>query len=66
MGSYREGNIRQFQYMSLKDALAPYQLVTKVMLTTRSKEDGKEVEREPMVLSDFYNDVTNGKEVVLY
>jgi len=55
LGAYPEGNIKQFQYMSLKDALLPYRMMDKVFRERVDATSGKVIEKVPLELKDFYS-----------
>jgi len=66
LGSYREGNIRQFQYMSLKDALIPYQSNDKVTLQTIDAMTGQIAGNSELLLKDYFNNSKFEKDLVLF
>ena len=63
LGSYSEGNIRQFSYMSLEDALIPYRMTEKV---------GLEIVGEPekgiqdLYLKDLFSDSRFKQDVIIF
>lgn len=55
MGSYKEGNIKQFQYMPLKDALIPYRMHEKVMREHRDASTNAVIKQEEIKLQDLFS-----------
>jgi hypothetical protein len=55
LGSYREGNIKQFQYMSLHDALTPYKMHEKIYREHRDAVSNSLIKREEIKLEDLFS-----------
>lgn len=58
LGAYKEGNIRQYQYMSLGDALIPFVAADTMFLETKNKENDL-VSREPFDLKEHWSNPRN-------
>lgn len=65
LGAYREGNIRQFQYMSLKDALIPYQAMDRVFIESRDLT-GAFINKEEIRLKDYFGNSKYEKDLALF
>lgn len=65
LGAYQGGNLRHFQYMSLKDALVPYQMADRVFFETRD-DDGKVQTREEIRLKELFNNAQYDKDIVIF
>lgn len=66
LGAYKEGNIRQFTYMPLKDALIPYKSMEKMFLEKRDAMSGFVLEKEELLLKDYFGNAAFPKDVTLY
>lgn len=66
LGAYPEGNIRQFKYMPLKDALLPYVSMDVVKLKSIDAQTGKVVKSEDLRLKELFSDSQYPKDLVLF
>jgi len=65
LGAYREGNIRQFQYMSLKDALVPYRMTEKSFLEERDIK-GNTLNRIEFDLKEVFTNPKYDKDIIMF
>ena len=65
MGAYREGNIQQYEYKSLHDALIPYESAD-VLFLEEKKANGESLSRTPFNLADFWANPKNDKNVTFF
>lgn len=65
LGAYKEGNIRQFQYMNLSDALRPYRAMERVFLEHRDATTNEMVKKEELRLKDYFSNAAFERDVVL-
>lgn len=66
LGAYREGNIRQFQYMTLHDALQPYRMMERVFLEYRDTlQNNQVVKKEEVRLKDYFSNPMFEKDIAL-
>lgn len=66
LGAYKEGNIQQFQYMSLKDALLPYKAAEKVYLERRDPQNPSNlISKDEIRLRELFADPTFKFEMAL-
>ena len=65
MGAYREGNIQQFKYMPLHDALIPYQSADRVYLEEKGA-DGKTIQRNPLNLDEYFGNSQYDHNLTLF
>lgn len=66
LGAYREGNIRQFQYMSLKDALVPYSMTHRIYLERKDLATKQTIERTPIDLKDLFSNPAYEADIVVF
>lgn len=68
LGAYLEGNIRQFKYMPLKDALIPYELADRCYLEKYDVVDGKQsmVSKDEFRLDELYKNSKYDKDLILF
>lgn len=55
LGAYKEGNIKQFQYMSLSDALIPYQMHEKVFRQHKDAVTNEVLKTEEIRLNELFS-----------
>lgn len=65
MGAYREGNIQQFQYMSLKQALVAYQMADRIYLEHRD-ENKKVIKKDPISLTELFSNPEYDLDLVVF
>lgn len=61
LGAYREGNIKQFKYMTLREALIPYQMADTLYL-----EDQATKTKEPFDLEEFWKNSKSDKKMTFF
>lgn len=66
VGSYREGNIAQFEFMPLSDALQRYTPLEKVYLESKNIQTGEFVERREIQLSDYWKNANYEMELTFF
>lgn len=64
LGAYREGNIRQFKYQTLEEALTPYRMAETLYLQTM--DNGKEVKKEPIAMAEVWKDSKHPMDLVAF
>ncbi len=65
LGAYKEGNIKQFQYMSLKDALKPYRVMERVFVEHRDPFSNTVLKKEEVRLKDYFSNPMFDKDMAL-
>lgn len=66
LGSYLEGNIRQFQYLSLKEALIPYQMTDRVYWRSFDAKTNAVLGQDEIKLKEVFKDSKYEKNIVLF
>lgn len=66
LGSYLEGNIKQFSYMPLSAALMPYQATERVFWCDFDLKTNEKLKETPINLSDVFQDSKYDKNIVLF
>lgn len=66
MGAYREGNIAQFQYKTLDQALAPYQLSEKIVVEKRQASDNALVGSQEFILKEIMQNPNFEHDLTVY
>jgi hypothetical protein len=66
LGAYREGNIRQFEYKSLHDALMSYRMHDRVFLQSHDAVSGEVLTKEEINLKEYFNNPRFEKDLVLF
>lgn len=65
LGAYRDGNIRQFKYMSLHEALMPFHMADKVFLEKVEGGEAKK-EREAFLMKDLWSNSQYEHDLALF
>lgn len=65
LGAYREGNIRQFTYMSLEDALKPYKIMERVFVEHLDPFTRQATKKEEIRLKDYFANAQFDKDMAL-
>ena len=66
MGAYPEGNIRQFQYKTLQQALVPYWGADRVFINTRNVETGEVIQKTSLDLETYFKDPKYPEDLAFY
>lgn len=67
LGAYQEGNIRQFQYMSLEDALLPYKIPERVYIEQRDPQNPAVVlSKDEIRLKKLFETPDFNRDLVLF
>jgi hypothetical protein len=66
LGAYPEGNIRQFKYMTLRDALLPYVSMDVMSLKSIDMQTGNIISSEELRLKDLFSNSQYPKDLVLF
>jgi hypothetical protein len=66
LGAYPEGNLKQFKYCSLKDALLPYISMDVVSLKSIDAQTGAIVKSENLRLKEVFDNPQYDKDLVLF
>lgn len=66
LGAYHGGNIRQFKYMPLKDALLPYWMSERVFVTQHDAASGQLIEKQEIKLKDYFSNPQFPKDLTLF
>lgn len=65
LGAYREGNISQFRYMPLDQALEPYKIAERVFIEERTA-GSPEVVKRPFELAELFSDPKHPLDLTLF
>jgi hypothetical protein len=65
MGAYKEGNIKQFQYMPLEDALLPYKGHERVFRQIRDSKTEAVISNDQIILSEMFANPSFEMDLVL-
>ena len=66
LGAYKEGNIRQFKYMPLKDALLPYAMSERVYLQKIDPMTGVVLGKDEIRLKDLFSNSQYPTDMTIY
>lgn len=66
LGAYLEGNIRQFQYMSLAEAMIPYEMTNYVFWTEFDAKTNVQTTQTELKLKEVFKDAKYEKNIVLF
>lgn len=66
LGAYLEGNIKQFQYMTLAHALLPYQMTERVFLAEFDVKTNEQVKQNEIKLADVFRNPKYDQNIVLF
>jgi hypothetical protein len=66
MGAYPEGNIRQFTYMPLSQALIPYEMTDRVYWTEFDAKTNAQTTQSEIKLKEVFKDSKYEKNIVLF
>lgn len=65
LGAYKEGNIRQFQYMPLEEALKPFKIMERVFVEHRDPFTQAVLKKEEVRLKDYFANPMFDKDMAL-